>query len=543
MISALPPGFGRVSAWRRGLPTRRDGAALLLYAVGFAVAHRMAAMWGGSGFYSLWFPAAGLRLALLWRSGARLTPMIALVEVLVDLIQFPTLLDAAPWPVVLWGIVRPVLAYGATVAAIRWLAARRRAGLFAAPMPFGLACVLAPLAAALASVPQALTSPELTGVANRHDVILSLAAFTVGDLLGALFVAPPLLWIADLMTGRDRWHRPRPSPAALVEAALVLALGLGLTQLLSEADLGIQPAPVLVAVAWIGLRFGRTMAWVALLIVVLLVLPDTAGAMDTPERLQRHLALATIVVAGYLAGSFADAQAAARASLERRDRLLFQAERLKTLRAMSVAIIHEISQPLSTLAIEARHLRALTAPRGDAIAHGAALIDRKAEHLATLIRRLRRFGGHALDEPQPLALATLVEMVAGLARGEAREAGVTLTVAPVDPGWTVMAQEVELAQAVMNLVRNAIQAVQAAPDSGLGPTTVSLSVTASGDRAVIRVVNPAPRDRAGPKDGGMGIGTHVARAIVEAHGGVLTRERREDALVHATLSLPLIESR
>ena len=38
------------------------------------------------------------------------------------------------------------------------------------------------------------------------------------------------------------------------------------------------------------------------------------------------------------------------------DRMLFQAERLKTLRAMSVAVIHEISQPLSTLAIEAKHL-------------------------------------------------------------------------------------------------------------------------------------------------------------------------------------------
>ncbi|GAA3257635.1 hypothetical protein GCM10020258_18020 [Sphingomonas yabuuchiae] len=102
----------------------------------------------------------------------------------------------------------------------------------------------------------------------------------------------------------------------------------------------------------------------ALLVVVLRVLPDTAGAMDTPERLQRHLALATIVVTGYLAGSFADAQATARAMLERRDRLLFQAERLKTLRAMSVAVIHEVSQPLSTLAIEARHLHQLTAGRG-----------------------------------------------------------------------------------------------------------------------------------------------------------------------------------
>ena len=210
--------------------------------------------------------------------------------------------------------------------------------------------------------------------------------------------------------------------------------------------------------------------------------------MDTPERLQRHLALATIVVAGYLAGSFADAQATARAMLERRDRLLFQAERLKTLRAMSVAVIHEVSQPLSTLAIEARHLHRLTAGRGDEIADGAALIDRKAEHLATLIRRLRRFGGHAEGAPQPLALTALMDMVATLAKAEAREAGVALSITPVDPAWQVMAQEVELAQAVMNLVRNAVQAAQ----GDAMPDPVLVDVTANTAQVVIHVVNRAP---------------------------------------------------
>ena len=128
-------------------------------------------------------------------------------------------------------------------------------------------------------------------------------------------------------------------------------------------------------------------------------------------------------------------------------------------------------------------------------------------------------------------------MVATLAEAEAREAGVALVIAPVDPAWQVMAQEVELAQAVMNLVRNAVQAAQgdAAPDP------VTLDVAAADAHVVIHVVNrvaarPVARD-------GMGIGTHVARAIVEAHGGTLTRMRGPDGLVHAALSLPLIETR
>ncbi|PTT51245.1 hypothetical protein DBR33_06305 [Stenotrophomonas sp. HMWF022] len=73
------------------------------------------------------------------------------------------------------------------------------------------------------------------------------------------------------------------------------------------------------------------------------------------------------------------------------------------------------------------------------------------------------------------------------------------------------------------------------------PHPVTLDVTADETQAVIHVVNrasarPVARD-------GMGIGTHVARAIVEAHGGTLTRMHGPDGMVHAALSLPLIEIR
>lgn len=514
----------------------QDWWALALYALAFAAAHRASHLWSGSGFYSLWFPAAGIRLALLWRRGARLTPWIAVIEVVDNVALGFVTLERAGGVMTIWGIVRPVLAYGLTVAGITWFARWRRATLLSAPMPFGLAATLAPLAAAALAVPQALYNPELTGVTNMREVIVSLSAFVVGDLLGTLFVAPPLLWIGDLVRGQ-RWQSPaRPSAAVLTETVAVLALGLGLSRVLAAGGLGMQPAPVLVAVAWIGLRFGRAIAWVALLIVVLLVLPDTAGAMDTPERLQRHLALATIVVAGYLAGSFADAQATARATLERRDRLLFQAERLKTLRAMSVAVIHEASQPLSTLAIEARHLRMLTATIGGEVAESAALIDRKADHLATMIRRLRRFGSHGVDRPQPVAIAALIDMVAPLARAEARDAGVPLEIGSVLPDRFVLAQEVELAQAVMNLLRNAVQAAgELTP-----PSPVTLSASVEQGRAILSVTNRAAATST-PKDGGMGVGTFIARAIVEAHGGALSRTRLADGTVLATLSLPLVE--
>lgn len=207
--------------------------------------------------------------------------------------------------------------------------------------------------------------------------------------------------------------------------------------------------------------------------------------------------------------------------------MLFQAERLKTLRAMSVAVIHEISQPLSTLAIEAKHLHEITVAADPDIAQTAALIDRKAAALSTLVRRLRRFGGRSVDEPSALPLSALVETVTALTRAEARAARVVVEVSPIDPDLVVFGQEIELAQAVVNLVRNAVQACDG---------RVALSAHQNEDRVMVMVANRCPdRREARP---GMGVGALVARAIVEAHGGTVERVTHADGTICATLSLP-----
>lgn len=511
----------------------RDAALLALYAAGFVVAHRLAAAWDGDGYCSLWFPAAGLRLALLWRAGARFTLPVALVELGVDVLTGAVTLTAADWLVTSFAVVRPVFAYGLTVFAIRRLLPRMesRGVLFTAPMPFAMASVLAPIAAAAAAIPQALLYPELTGVTDLRQMVLSLSAFAIGDLLGVLLVAPPLLWAADHISGRKPFSVRRRPGRILFEAVFVLALGIVLALALAWIGLGLQPAPVLVAIAWVGLRLGRFGAWGALLIVAAIVLPFSAGQPTTADRLELHLGLATLMVTGYLAGSFADAQVRAREDLARRDRLLFQAERLKTLRAMSIAVIHEISQPLSTLSIEARHLHESAANAPPEVAATAALIHAKATQLSDLVRRLRRYGGRAADEPAPLPLTALMDSVLALARPEVSAAGVGLAVGSVDDDLVVLGQEVELAQAMMNLVRNAVQAC--------GPGgEVSLMMERS--RATVRICVENGCAPGQPAQAGMGVGTLIARAIVEAHGGRLVRGADKNGRVRATITLPLL---
>lgn len=514
---------------------KRIGALLIAYGVAFMLAHQAAHPWGGAHFFSLWYPAAGVRVAFLWYCGARYAPIIALYECL---IQLGTGVVSTSSPDIwndLGGVARAPLIYGATIGIIQWMQRRGTSDLSVAPMPFGLATVLAPTAAAFGAGLSEWIRPSVTPDLSTQPLATTITAFLVGDLLGVLLITPPLLWLAARidradLTEADGW----PSPARLSEAGLVFCIGWALAMALASVDPQISLTPVLVTATWVGLRCGRHGAWVAIISCAAIILPWSAPMTSVATRFALHMGLAGVGISAYLAGSFADAQIRSRRDIARRDRILFQAERLKTLRAMSVAVIHEISQPLSTLSIESRHLAAISRaddPNIADMAQSAALIERKADTLANMVRRLRRFGGRAVDEPSALPLRRLVEEGINIVAGEARalRCHVMLTAQPGEP--MVLGQEVELTQALLNLIRNAM----AASAGG----TITVDMFADRDTVSVRVSN---RANARPVDyAGMGIGTLVSRAIIEAHGGNLERDMGDANMVHHIIRLPLTE--
>lgn len=509
---------------------------LIAYGVAFVLAHHVARHWGGAHFYSLWYPAAGVRMALFWHCGARYAPIIALYECLIQLAVGVVQIDSPDIWNDLTGVARPSLIYGATIGLVRWMQKRGTSDLSIAPMPFGLAAVLAPTATAFTAGLSEWVRPSVTPDLSAQPFATTIAAFLVGDLLGVLLVAPPLLWLAARIGGAE--HKEAggwPSTARMIEAGAVFCLGWILAAGLASVDPQIALTPVLVTSTWVGLRCGRHGASVAIMCCAIIILPWSAPMTSVATRFALHMWLAGVAISAYLAGSFADAEARARRDIARRDRLLFQAERLKTLRAMSVAVIHEISQPLSTLAIESRHLAAIS--RSDApdladMAQSAALIERKAHALADMVRRLRRFGGRAVDEPSALSMRRLVEDGLDILKGEARALRCHITLNAQPGEFMVHGQEVELTQALLNLVRNAMTA---SPGS-----RIMVDVGADKADAVVRVSNRS--DIATPEYAGMGVGTLIARAIMEAHGGLLDRDGGDANMIHHIIRLPLMEA-
>ncbi|HUD93297.1 HAMP domain-containing sensor histidine kinase [Sphingobium sp.] len=501
---------------------------LAAYPIAFKLAHIVASPWGGAHYFSLWFPAAGVRFALLWQIGARYTPVILAEECLIQLMTGTISLAHPEFFNHLCGVARAPLSYGIMVALVRLMERRGRSELAIAPMPFGLAAVLAPTLASFSAGLSEWVWPGISTDMSNQPFATTIAAFLVGDLLGVLLIAPPLLWISNIA---DRSLPSLPPVGRMGEAGAVFGIGWLLAGALAAVEPQIAVTPVLIGTIWAGLRCGRHGAWVAIMISAAVILPWSASLTSTATRFSLHMSLAAMAIAAYLAGSFAEAQLRARQDIARRDRILFQAERLKTLRAMSVAIIHEISQPLSTLAIETRHLAALGQqpdPDMSDMRESIALVESKATLLANMVRRLRSFGGRAVDEPSAIPVGRLLRDCASLVAGEARSLGCSIDLPTIHEAISTVGHEIEITQILLNLVRNAMLA---APG-----TVVGIEVDVETDMVAIHVTNAV---RAQASDyGGMGIGLLVARAIADAHGGALTREKQPGRVRHS-VRLPL----
>lgn len=225
--------------------------------------------------------------------------------------------------------------------------------------------------------------------------------------------------------------------------------------------------------------------------------------------------------------------------------------RLSTMGEMAAGLAHEINQPLAAIATYAQACqRFLKRPdRDDAdVMESLQQINAQALRAGEVIRRLRNFVKNREVKREPVDCNRLLDDLRTLAETDARLHNVRLRIDDESNLPTVYADPIQLQQVVLNLVRNAIDAMSEAPETRR-EVVLSTRVTAEGEIEIVvsdhgtGLAPEATEHLFNPffttKSGGTGLGLAISLSIVRAHGGRLWHTPNEGTGARFHFTLPV----
>ena len=216
---------------------------------------------------------------------------------------------------------------------------------------------------------------------------------------------------------------------------------------------------------------------------------------------------------------------------------LVHVSRLTALGEMASALAHELNQPLSAIANYLKGSKMLldrqVVPH-ERVAEAVQLAGNEALRAGEIIRRLRDFVARGDTERQVENLPKLIEEASALALVGTKEDGVRVRFEFDPQVELVLADKVQVQQVVLNLIRNAVDAMLDSAQRHLTVTVVPgdkgmalVSVADTGPGVSEEVADRLFQPFITTKRSGMGVGLSISRTIVEAHGGRIWVEANE----------------
>ena len=223
--------------------------------------------------------------------------------------------------------------------------------------------------------------------------------------------------------------------------------------------------------------------------------------------------------------------------------------RVSEMGTLASSLAHELNQPLTAVATYCESARDLldNTPDAEALALVREALDEAAEQAVRagqIVRRLRDFMSNGEMERRVESLQRLINEANALALVGSREHGIDVQLSLDPRADLVFVDRIQVQQVLVNLIRNAIDAMMATELRCLTLSTVrqsdglvQVTIDDTGSGITESVAPQLFQPFVTSKENGMGIGLSICRTIVEAHGGRIWFEggRNGGTAFHFTL--------
>ena len=306
------------------------------------------------------------------------------------------------------------------------------------------------------------------------------------------------VWLLAVIALGILWWRRRRTVIELW-LAVVLCAWVG------EIALSVVLAPARFS---IGFYFGRLYGVIAASIVLIVLLSEM------------------IALYARLARAVATERRVRERRLIEMEAMLSHLSRVSDLGHVVTSLIHEVNQPLAAIGNYLAALQRLAA-MGDK-EKVATTIEKtlgQSERAREIMRRLREFVAKREIDRRPEALATTVEDAIAVAQAATGRTGVEIATALEPETAMVVIDRIQIQQVLVNLIRNASEAMAESPrrrltiaSRPLGPEKLEISIADTGPGLPLALREKLFQPFVTTKTTGMGVGLSICRFIIEAHG-------------------------
>ncbi len=358
----------------------------------------------------------------------------------------------------------------------------------------------------------------------------------VADLMGILLLAPAILVALPRYLTRIQMGETVALLLTVAASSVVIYGDLLPPDAMLARPLSYAIFPLII---WAAMRTGPSLtAWVLVGHAALAVALTAGGHGPFAIGDLRHgmLSLHAHLAMVSLTGLLLAAAIAGRRAVEDEARLylheLSHAGRLSAMGEMAAGLAHELNQPLCAIATYAQAARRMVSEDSEpALSRALTRLDDSAQRAGAIIRQMRGFLRRGSPETEPVDVNELVRDSLELTAPTLRHGEVTVQTRLAADLPTVPAAPVQIHQVLVNLVRNAVEALQERPSTQRfieiatardGDEYVAVSVADSGPGVPDGLNESLFEPFVSARDEGLGLGLSISRSIIEHHGGTLS---------------------